>query len=67
MCTAGTKGLQLVGDVFQAMPHLEVFLAATAGIAAFPTAVLACKGLRQLSLSSNSIASLPMEVTTLSR
>jgi Leucine-rich repeat (LRR) protein len=59
--------LQLAADVLQDTPQLEVLLASNAGLQDFPAAVLACKGLRQLTLGSNSISSLPVEVTRLTR
>jgi hypothetical protein len=64
---AGVRGLQLSADVLQDTPQLEVLLASSAGLQEFPAAVLACAGLRQLILSSNSISSLPVEVTQLTR
>lgn len=64
---AGVRGLQLAPDALQDTPQLEVLLASTAALQQFPAAVLACTGLRQLGLSSNSISSLPAEVTQLTR
>jgi hypothetical protein len=59
--------LLLGADVLQDTPQLEVLLASNAGLQEFPAAVLACAGLRQLILGSNSISSLPVEVTQLTR
>jgi Leucine-rich repeat (LRR) protein len=61
------RGLQLGADVLQDTPQLELLIASNAGLREFPVAVLACTGLRQLTLGSNSISNLPVEVTQLTR
>lgn len=61
------RGLQLPAGLFDSTPELEVLVACRAGLSEFPTAVLAAGGLTRLSLGSNSLSSIPVEVTQLTR
>lgn len=53
--------------MFSCTPQLEVLLASRAGLAEFPSAVLSCSSLKQLNLSSNSLSSVPVQITQLTR
>eukprot|EP00878_Enallax_costatus_P026031 GHUV01027903.1.p1 GENE.GHUV01027903.1~~GHUV01027903.1.p1 ORF type:complete len:599 (+),score=189.93 GHUV01027903.1:562-2358(+) len=64
---SGVRGLHLSPSLFSSTPQLEVLIASNAALPEFPTAALACLGLRQLRLNGNNISSLPLEVTALTR
>jgi hypothetical protein len=64
---AGVRGLQLPDGLFDSTPGLEVLLACRAGLSEFPKAVLAASSLTRLGLGSNSISTMPVEVTQLTR
>lgn len=64
---AGMRGLQLPEGVFASTPQLEVLVACRAGLSEFPAAVLGAASLTRLSLGSNSISSVPVAVTQLTK
>lgn len=64
---AGVRGLRIPEGLFAATPQLEVLLACRAGLCELPPAVLGAASLTRLALGSNSISSLPVEVTQLTR
>lgn len=65
--TAGMRCLQLPEGVFSHTPQLEQLIASRAGLSDFPAAVLDCTSLKRLDLSSNSLSSMPLQVTQLTR
>jgi len=61
------RSLQLPEGMFSCTPQLEVLVASSAGLVDLPSAVLSCSCLKQLNLSSNSLSSVPVQVTQLTR
>jgi hypothetical protein len=64
---AGVRGLQLPDGLFAATPQLQVLVACRAGLTDFPRAVLGADSLTRLSIGGNSLSSVPVEVTGLTK
>lgn len=64
---AGVRGLQLPEGLFASTPQLQVLVAARAGLTDFPRAVLGAASLTRLCLGGNSLSSVPVEVTRLTK
>lgn len=64
---AGFNDLQLPAGLFAHTPQLEVLVACRAGLSEFPAAVLEAPSLLQLRLASNSLSSVPADVTRLTK